>query len=754
MVDSTLEIKHEARAALRVAALAVVRLVCAHGATLATAASDAGLFATAQCALLSERWRDPALALCEAAIAETTEALRLWHACICVGVPLVRAEDAFACVLGVAHAAEEAARQLRAPSAQSAPPTATVTAPELYVPGAEARARMHEASQAAAGGIALPDGVGEGPLECEGAAGGTLREGAHTDSATPPANHQGCVALGRDAARGERAALLFAAMQQLCVLLVAAIQAALPGAAPGHAWARKLPADRAATPPPASLGFAQHLLPLATRFLAAWPGAGGAALAMQPLAWPAAAEWRASLAAAAAAAAEPPPPLERRARRELQRPLPRAPRHLAAAALLPAPLAARAARAACWRLAAELLTSRPGLAAGVVEDRAAALASLPQMDSRVSARRDGHVAEPLLAAALAAIDSEAALASASLSATVEAMTGGARDPVRSPPFFSLEGALEEVESAAQSLLSAAARLHTDRASQPRRLVTSATFAACRTQSAQLQAAAFVRLVTAFLQQYHGPQSSAAAARVVPPVPERAWRLTIRALLAVPCCVGASGAVLALHALQALFAAPLSARVFDAGRRLCSELPEAHAQLSAAVGESATGASDEDMAQVLSHAYGTAWAGADAAALTTSLQPCGSSTGTGGERVSLEQPTQWQPPGGAVGQRLPAPPDWFVLALASPQAARGAGSQQGAVRVAGAAFRWLLGLQGSGVLDRGAADASQRTSSTPASKERGTSMESAPSGLYFPADLALSPSHVRSHRACPIPLPAS
>jgi hypothetical protein len=216
------------------------------------------------------------------------------------------------------------------------------------------------------------------------------------------------------------------------------------------------------------------------------------------------------------------------------------------------------------------------------------------------------------------------------------------------------------------------------------------------QASQLHATAFVRLASSLLQ--FDPSNRLFSGRA-----DNDLRVVLRALLAVPCCVGPSSSAVALQGLQLLFAPKLATIVLSAGAQLAQNLPEAHAALAAAADATVDTSTAADKtvdsstaAQLLFAGYGAAWLGREIAALAGPLP-----TGCG---VSIEQTTHWQDPWDAVGRRLPAAPDWFVLALASPGATapdrKGAGASDGATRdvqTLAAATTWLLGLYQMGVL---------------------------------------------------------
>ena len=287
-------------------------------------------------------------------------------------------------------------------------------------------------------------------------------------------------------------------------------------------------------------------------------------------------------------------------------------------------------------------------------------------------------------------------------------------------------------STAKVLLAQARRLHTSRPAQQgaacesRRLTSCAAWTAARLQAAQMHAATFVRLLHACLS-LHMAQPDAAASSTrdsmlagsasqteMAPAPAQAqgghWRLLVSALLAVPAAVGPPGAHVAARGLRLLFSNALFTPVATAGAARCQRLPSQHPELAqAALGDGTTAqqalaaAQDPEarraMGAMLAHAYATAWCGADCAAAaagaTGALQQQAdhqqvASADSPLPSESSKVPVQpWAADLSAEGRRLPAPPDWFLLALALPSAsstsaaAGGAASKQGPDRGGGA-----------------------------------------------------------------------
>jgi hypothetical protein len=731
-------------ASLRVAAMAIIRLLCVHSASFASAAEDTRLLETPRAALVSEQWRQPSMVPGPAVLAETLEALRVWHACVCAGHTFLQAEDAFPCMLVLAKVAEGATQSLACPQdrSQEASGNAGVTSAQehkspakrgakghrvLYFPDTRTRSCMHAASQADAC-LELPEslqgappheavqdvndafalGVMNNRMELPSSAGsssveqpfvkvgtGLARGLDHTSGKIAckiastqdarVASDQACGHTHRSAGTSvpDSGGQIFptlacATMQQLCVLLVTMLHCSFPAPDIDHTRMGQV-ADRlhAPGPPSISLGFAQQLLPLATNFLrlCTLP----AHLMQDKLRWPAAEAWLASRAEAAAAAARPAPAKEAAALCELNRSLPQPPHSIALAALLPLIAVVQAARSAAWHLAAELVAARPELPAAAIVDHVTAACKLADLAS--SAQMPRNCGGSLLSSALmAAVVTREATARASLAA------GGIGGPsvgacVRS-----------EMVSAARSVLACAAELHTGRHGRMSRLRAHAVFSAGRLQATQLHAAAFVFLASAHYQCT--PNNGLFSGPV-----DDTFVMVLRALLAVPCCVGPSASTVLLQGLQLLFAPQVATIMFSAGEKLMHGLSKTHAALAAEA--SARPAADEAIdtsaaGNLLVAAYASAWLGHEAATSATLLKSH--------HVISTEQSMQWQDPQGAVGRRLPVPLDWFVLALASPDSESNTNNEgggwsgaTGVVQTLAAATTWLLGLYQTGVL---------------------------------------------------------
>jgi hypothetical protein len=752
MYAGVTEANIESRARVAVTLLAIVRHICAHGATLATKASDTGLLDASRTLLLSSRWQAVDFVPSEGELAQTVEGLRLWQICVCVGAAdaFGPAEGIFPCALCVARLAEVAV-------------ATGVDEACTYVPGAPVQARMSQA--AAAVDANLPsmlkrpteggqDG-GQGTKDDEdgeGGGGGVEPEWLPGSEAT--ARHD---------------ALCLVAMQALCMLLVTLLRASFLPQAGSLVWLGHLPAYGAHIRrlSSVSLGFAQQLYPLASGFLAACspcspPASTSAAATLLPPQWPMLDLWSSLLAAAAEAAAPPTEVVST----DAVRPLPRPPRAQHASQLLPAWVLAEGARGAAVLLTAELAIARPGLVSGIIADRSTALAVLlPLCPFPAPLLRP--TASPLFAAVTVPARTQLELATASLhtaaAAALSSTTPGTATPltatlVNMPRLAS--NLLERACHAAEGLLIAAVRLHCTKQGTPRRLCTSAAWEATRVHTAQLQAVSFLRLLQAWMDL----SGFTAGEGKCPGMPQRSsellgrgalsndqHRVLTRALLAAPVAGGSESAV-AMQALQLLFDVRIAAPLFAAGREMCARFEAEHPVMAA----EATGGGSEvgtvaaaslvsahsvhSACRLLMHAYGTAWAGSELAAMAVNAtaQPLDS-----GE-LPLDLPMQWRTPLGPEGQRLPAPPDWFAVAIALPRGCNGV-TNEGAVRgetaaatVLAAAVQWICGLYAGGVL-HGAAQG-QAEGQGPVGRE-----ELCP--LYFSRDPALSRHDVRPSEDC-------
>jgi hypothetical protein len=547
----------------------------------------------------------------------------------------------------------------------------------------------------------------------------------------------------------QQASLALAAMHALCALLATLASAAFPSAEGQASWTRCLAAaEGAAAAPPLSLGFAQQILPLITPFIAA----SAALPPAPPPHWPVIEAWASKCRGKTPAGndqAAPGPP--------------RAPKPLHPALLVPQCALAAAARAAALSLAAEVVTLRRALGSSIAPDRSAALADLLALvPATGTSHGDGkEPAQPPLCTAQALLTSAGTcIARARLQCAAASALARTRDATDTPlaavpvPLHATSTELlQAVKGAAGALLRAAALLHSA-AGKPRRLRVSAAWAAARMQCAQLHGEAYLQLLQTWVQA----DAYAASADTAGPPSEIEHVLLTRALLAVPTVAGPASCVLAMQALQLLFHPCIAGPTFRAGARACCALPAAHPGLAEAAlgGDSAAtvlSAVEHDggasAGSLLVHGYGAAWAGAEVAAAAAAAaiveHDGGGDQSNGVRELSADAPMQpWQPTGGPEGQRLPAPPDWFLLALATPEApaAKGQGPDgrhsagEGLAAVLASAAVWLCGLCELDVLaaERDAAGSTQHGNHGDDS-----------SGLH-PDDPVLSQDEVRLARA--------
>lgn len=232
------------------------------------------------------------------------------------------------------------------------------------------------------------------------------------------------------------------------------------------------------------------------------------------------------------------------------------------------------------------------------------------------------------------------------------------------------------------------------------------------QCHQLVAAAFVHCVRHALQ----------CGSVVLAAPQR--HAIVRGLVCVPPLLGPTAQALAIEALQLLFSATLLRDVLSAASA-ATQHADAASDVAAdaargqpapeqlphggTAGADAGSAGVEDAGRGMLLAYSAAWTG-----LTVQAAPLSAAPAAAADLSSVELCLQWHPPNGAVGQRLPAPPDWPMLAIAS---AREAGSEaaqsspaaagaqstgdagavaaaldgEGSAGVLASAVRWILGI---------------------------------------------------------------
>ena len=630
--------------------LAVTRQLCAQSAELAALVGDAGLFDASRTVLLSPRWSEPQRMLTSAQHAELLEHLRIWHACATVGADFLPAEQAFPCMLHIMQSASSAA--------QSA----------SYFSSASNRATN-----------------------------GTIGQGESQD-----------------------ALLALAAAHELCNLLSCLVNTSFASkpAADAASTGAGVASDSKETGVTVGLGFAQQLLPLLSPLLQAMQSARSNRGTIDAAAWPAPDEWA-----------------HKCGQRSTSSTAPQTPRQLHPLLSLPSHCIAAGARNAALALAADLVASRAALdGASIVADRSAPLADLLHLCPSLSAQQaQSATTQPALQSALK-LSSDAAGAAAVVrlqltsDAVVQRTPASADSPLRGHQRLCgvadlSSYLLQSAKQAARALLKAAARLHWGRKA-PRRLRTNAAWAAARLQCAQVHGASLVRLVQAWL---HANSSTGSRSGTNDTTQTNAWlqeggsNLLVQALIAVPTVCGPTAGTLALQAFQLLWHPTIAKPVSAAGGRACRTFSTEHAELAnAALAGADLQATIEAIASeqvvgqcaLLQSAYSTAWAGCDAAN-DTGGAACSNVAGTAsGEQqksrlsdLSVDTEVRWSPQAGPEGLRLPAPPDWFLTALATPSptfrsSCEGTATDaqgQGLAAVLAAAVTWLCGLLSTGVL---------------------------------------------------------
>ena len=642
--------------------LEVVSFVAASSPDAARGLSDAGLLHMPRAVLLSGQWaspithplaRGPDSASRAAAV---VGCLRLWRACVPARVFFTTLDDAFPCILALLAWAQrtsadaaDAVSDLNPPAEAAAVPET----PELYIPDASKQRVMRARLGECGGGVAI-----SGAASGDGAAGG---------SGGPQGWHGWAIA--------------HTAVQEIALLVTMLLQHDIPAQAPQPAWMERrsfeLPEDCAACDAMCSAGCIQQLAPHLLEFLTACtiPSSATAELAS----WPAAGEWLQALAADADAAEHLQQELPARQQEEAQHQLPQLPPAMHAALLQPRESVRQGAINACLLAVDALATPRSPESLPVVADRSALLKHVTALPCcsvlPPPAQATATDAAPLQQCLKAADAAEAAAVRAAVAARAASAARRAGDNHAGPGVAVLAQACVQAARAVVGIGAGPAAAASV-------ALSFGPWAAVRTHATHLAAAGLLRCLR-MLAAVSGGQLPVAFA-------ERSGMLAVlRALVLVPTLT--LSADTARQAMQLLFTPAISA--------LCST-----AAAQALHGNNRTmGPSDTSQLLVpgpaLLAAYAAAWTGCGPPAPLS-----GEPIAAAAEPVPEALPRMWMDAASGAGQRLPAPPDWFVLAVAARVDAGGGGgdappgapaSGDLSAAVLAAAVMWVLGLVHSG-----------------------------------------------------------
>eukprot|EP00892_Ulva_mutabilis_P005114 jgi/Ulvmu1/2975/UM015_0015.1 len=650
-----------AQAAQHVRVLEVVQLVAASSPEAARGIADAGLLQLPCAVLLSEQWPQPSThplaggAGAAGMAAVVVGCVRLWRACVTMRVFFTTLDDTFPCVLALLAWAQRACREAADGSEGDLPAEegamGKAAAPPLYVPGAAAQRAMHETLQGrdAAVQVAVAD-----------AAGMDVRSSEVRD------RHAWAIAQ--------------VAIQEIALLVTALLQYDIPPQAQQAAWMERpgiqAPEGSGVCGPMCSPGCMQQLVPHLVEYL------GGADAAMTaardtPAQWPAAAEWQDALRADAAAPQRAPQQLSARQQEDAGHQPPQPPGFMHAALLQPQATLQHGAVNACLLAVDALATPRSPQGLPVVADRTQLLSDAMSHDTfsrlpEVPEAAGGHA--PALQQCLQAADAcEAAAVRAAVCA--RAASAARRAGSDASTGTAAQGLAHVCVRAARMVAgigaSAVATTSVGLAFGP--------WAAVRTHATHLVAAGMLRCLRMLAtlcgdQLQQGFVSSADMLDV------------LRALVLVPTLTASADT--ARQAMQLLFAPALVA--------LCS------AAAARALGEINHRVTPEDAEKhmvpgpALLAAYGTAWTGGGATVpLPAARRPAAA------EPVSEVLPCVWMDAASGAGQRLPAPPDWIVLAVAARVDTAQGGEQdmpsagELSAAVLAAAAMWVVGLVHAG-----------------------------------------------------------
>lgn len=663
---------------VHVRTLEIVQLVAASSPAAARGISNAGLLDMPRAVLLSEEWGSPGAHPLAAGAAAAPRAasvvgcLRLWRACVPARVYFTAMSDVFPCIMALLAwaqsvcAVSSGSRQAGAATAEG-PAVAEgpgVAPPPLYVPDAAMQQTMRQQLQQHGATVEVSVDAAGGP----GAARTRAVHAAHADDAV---------------------AVAHAAAQEIALLATVLLQHDLPAHAAQPGWMERrsceLPEDSDACEPMCSPGCVQQLAPHLLELLRSTAAAGDGS-ADEGIAWPAAAEWLGALAADAdASEGLQQEQAARRSEESLHQP-PLPPARMHAALLQPCRARRQGAVDACLLAVDALATPRSAAGLPVVADRIELLSQVMQHDCcrgelPMPAADGGGM--PLLQHCLEVANScEAAAVRAALHARA---ASAARRAGRDVEPHAAAPALARVCVAAAR---AVAGIGATSATASGIALAFGPWAAVRTHATHVVGAGLLRCLR-MLATVSGGQLPAAFAQG----PD--MLAVLRALVLVPTLT--TSADTARQALQAMFAAPAIVPCADAAARAFSRV-----NLSVSPGKAA-----EQLVPgaALLTAYCAAWTGSSSPAPMPSSSSADGAVGT--EPVGELMPCMWMDASSGAGQRLPAPPDWFVLAVAarvdepdSSEGATRAGPSAGELSAAllAAAVTWVVGLMHAGVCD--------------------------------------------------------
>jgi hypothetical protein len=678
-----------AAAATAVQALAVVRMIVASSPAAAAQAAQCGLLDIPRATLQSGEWTlSPGhpLAACAGGasdqegtqlhamskVAAVLECLRVWRACALAGVPFLSLDDTMPCILRLLAWAQDTlaaqaalkppATALRASggapgtaaSAQDAPPDAANAPPDaelpLYLPSASVQHAMAAAQRSM-----------HAPLEVR-----------VTQQQPPGRTHAGDACVLQ--------ALAAAAVQEAALLLVTLLQESLPASAafPPQVLTAELPARTHAAL--VSAGCVQQLLPVLLELMHALDAAASAEPQGLAAAWPAAAHWLADLADSDLASGLPAPIQAGQAgfRGAATGPLPaQPPAPVHACAALPPCVLHAAALAACMAAVDATTTPRDGASLAVVADRSSVVSQCIELRCcTLSQAPSGLAADaPLLMRCMhSAVHSlQAALATRLQyrsqflrQCSGEALAAGAVNAVRAH-------ALAASQQAAEAVLACCA----SEAMHDCTALAFGPWAAARVHTMHAMAAALLCSLQAVAVLHGG---------ALPDTLSRPAPAALQALLRVP-CMTASPAT-AVHALQLLFSPAVHAPCVRSAQEHLQRLATSAGAAAASERASAPGSGD-----LLLAGYASAWCGMTA---VPGVIPATGSRVPVADPAAVELPRMWMDPAASAGHRLPAPPDWHMLAVAARlgdtvATSLPAGRAATTAAVIGAALVWILGL---------------------------------------------------------------
>lgn len=652
--------------------LEIVQLTAASSPVATQGIASAGLLDMPRAVLLSEEWGSPGAHPLAAGATSVSRAatvvgcLRLWRTCVSARVHFAALSDTFPCVLvllswarGVC-CAPSAASHADTSAAEEFAEQPSVAAP-LYVPDAAKQQTMKQQLQERASKVA----VAVSPAE----------------SGEPGSEHDNAEAVA------------YTVFQEVALLATALLQHDIPAHATPPAWMKRssmeLQEGSTDCEPMCSPGAMQQLAPLLVDFLCSTGAAAGGA-ARGRYTWPAAAEWLESLASDAEASQGLREDLPARQNEDSQLQPPRPPVFMHAAQLQPPEVLRQGAVDACLLAVDALATPRSSAGLPVVADRVELLSGVMCQEcfhrgaAMPSANRGGlSLLQQCLEVAGAC---EAAAVRAALCA--RAASAARRAGSDASAFAAAPPLARVCVQAARAVVSVGGSA----AAASGVALAFGPWAAVRAHATHLAAAGLLRCLRMLAAVSGGALPEAF-------VSDPDMLDVLRALVLVPTMT--TSADTARQALQIMFSPPAVAPCSAAAAR--------------AFGGVNLSVSPADAAQhlvpgpALLAAYCAAWTGSGA---PVPLPSAGGADGSvAAEPVGEVLPCIWMDTASGAGQRLPAPPDWFVLAVA---ARIDAPSGEGAARatpsagelsaaVLAAAVTWVAGLMHSGICDAAEVD---------------------------------------------------